>query len=251
MKKIVLTILALAMVAVGCGAPKAEVPKAKEAEGILIQAAVTLDVVYSSLKNLDDDSALYLNDSFDIDLVGEQTTFSDFQSGLETFSSNTTLNTFLADYYGEIADGITYGKSYNRIKDFNKKLDEQFTAVFGSNTKDKPWSEDLLIFCRYCFLEVVVKIMNEKNYKRIALLYQGNEYEDINNRRARISRIYRQYPLQFIFDKIFKAKLDVMIDDSKTKENGEYYEKMYDMIMEYLDDLRDKVKEGPYRDFVK
>lgn len=252
MKKILSALVILAIIITGCGAPKAEVPKVRESDGLLIQASATIQSVYLTLKYFDDKSLLYLSDSFDIDTAGKEVTFNDFNPGLETFPKNVTLSKFLSNYYGEIAKGITYKRCYELIEEENNAINQRFDAVFGKNTTEKPWSDDMVKFAQYCLLEVVKTIIDGDNYNKIARMYQGNEYEDSSNKRSRLSRSYRLYLQEFIFfDPVFKAKIDVTIDDAKTKGDGVYYEKIYDMLVGYLDDLRNKVKEGPYRDFVK
>lgn len=247
MKKILLTIIALAMVAVGCGTPKAEVPKARESDGALLQATFMFTTVGLSLDDLNRSSLLFLSDSFDIDTVGKETTFNDFDIGLYTFPNNPTVAAFLLKYTSAIEKGITYKKSWDMIADNMNEIVQQKRAVFGNEL-----SEDQKLFARYCTLETLKKIMDGKNFDRIAKANQGINFEDVSNNKGRVSRFYRGLLVTFLsFDKVFKAKIDVMIDEAKTKGDGVYYQKMYDMITEYLDDLRDVVKEGPYRDFVK
>ncbi len=250
MKKIVLTILAVTMVAVGCGTPKVEVPKARESEGILLQAYGIFVSVYQSLQIINNTNLLYLTDSFDIDAMGETSTFDDFDNVLWNHEDNSTIASFIKKYSAEIDKGISYGKCYEMIKQEFDILENQEKAIVNNNTKllTKNQQEFLI----YTVYNTVKEIMDGKNFDRIARMYEGNEFEDTNNKKGRLSRYYRSiFPSILSTDKVFKAKVDVMIDDSKSKGDGKYYQTFYDMLTSYLDDLRDKVKEGPYRDFVK
>ncbi len=244
MRKILAVIMTVALFGASCG-QKTEVPKNIKIEGSLLQATWTLIVSNLSIDLMEGRQILKLDNSFDIDVVGETTTVLDVNPITLTFPENEILSDIINNDLMKTKNDQEWIEVQKNKAD---ELSKQTEAVMPK------YNDDQRDFARYCVLETIKTIIDGKNFDRVARTYQGKEYESAESRKALVPRAYRYLPV-YLFElsgeKVIKAKIDVMVDDKKMNGNGEYYGDVLEIIMETYRDYKNKAQNGPYASFVK